>query len=182
LSEPEKTGQTSPKLDNSLLAPVSMRKIRFTTTKFLEPVGSKNAAIHKFSPRHLKFLEVYAETLDYKKALRTAEMRAKDVTNSAYLLNEIKLINQAASLKHRNKSALGTHHRLMQKFEKQFDAEYGKNKTPYASVLAKMSDTALKAAGEFTDHQENTGFAGIQVTINIGDPSPQPRTIDAQVS
>ena len=98
------------------------------------------------------------------------------------MVNEIQLILEAASYKHRVKSAMGTHQRLMAKFEKRFDETLdGKLEGTLASVLAKMSEASLKAEGEFSDGSQNNVGVGLQIVMNIGNPKEEPPAIDVEV-
>lgn len=165
-----------------LSLPVSLRKVRLKVAKY---GGLKPAASHTFRPAHLKFLELYTETLDFAESCKQAGVRPASVRKSEYLMREIDLINEAAMYRHRTKSAMGTHQRLMQKFEDTFDRGDGKLKGAMASTLARMSEANLRMAGEFSETRDSGGISGVQVVINIGGAEEPERTavldVDATV-
>lgn len=159
-----------------------LRKVRLKVNKFLMPASKADAVPHFFNAKQVKFLEVYAETLDFERACKDSEMAPAQVKRNPYILNEIKEINQAAMFKHRGQAAKGTHLRLMDKFEKEFDnTKDVKLKSSAMSTLARMSEANMRAAGEFGDQQENTGISGVQVVINIGEPPPEPTQVEGTV-
>lgn len=170
MSESADSGEksTDPRQPNML----PVRAPRFKVNKFLSSSGKPGAAQHFFTPKHMQLLETYAETLDIEQALKKSGMTAAQVRKSVYLMEEIRLINQAAMLKHRSKAALGTHLRLMEKFEGILDDKNRDVKMRVAAMnnLARMSDSNMKAAGEYGDTPENTGITGVQVVINLGAP------------
>lgn len=173
MSETGDTGEKSAKIDK-LLEPIITRKVR-------EVIITDNAKPHLFTPRHLSFLQSYTQTLDVDEALKQSGMTRWEVEKSDYLTAEVQLINECAMYKHRAATALGRHERLMDKMEQRFDTTHDdKTRASYGSILAKMSETSLKAAGEFGEKRENNGLTGVQVIINIGDPLMGANVIDVQ--
>jgi hypothetical protein len=183
LSESEDNGgQSNSQNPEDLLKPLPVRKVQASTTKFLVPQHCPLAKVHLFSPNHLRFLEVYTETLDINQALKETGMTRYQVEKSEYLKREIQFINQAAMLKHRAKSAVGRHERLMEKFEGTFDKSGdSKVKSSMASTLARMSEASLRASGEFSEKPDASGVTGVQVVINIGDSSKALESIEGTV-
>lgn len=182
MSASEDTGKKRPAKIKREDLQLPVRKIPAASIKFLLPRADKSATPHFFTERHLRFLEAYAETLDMKTALDKSGMTRNQVTKSPYLTREVLMINQAAGMRHRNKISLGRHERLMEKFEGEFDGTYDKDyKKSMASTLARMSEASLKAAGEFTERQENTGITGVQVVINIGDGGQEVKSVEGTV-
>ena len=171
MSASEDNGEKSSEQNSEdLLKPIKARKVKPETTRFL---GEKNGSLmkpHLFSPKHLQFLEIYTDTLDVEMAMKETGMTRYQVQKSEYLMRELRLINEAAMLKHRAKSALGRHERLMDKFENLFDRSGdAKVKGSAMSTLARMSEASLRASGEFSEKQEAGGITGVQVVINIGE-------------
>lgn len=170
-----------PKLSKSdLLKPISARKVRLKVNRFLMPANRADAVPYFFAGNQVQFLEAYAECLDVKVACEKAGMTLAQVKKCPYIAEEVKNINQAAMFKHRVKSSLGTHFRLMQKFEGEFDKPLASAdmKKAAMSTLARMSEASLRAAGEFGEQVENTGISGVQVVINIGAPPPEGPVLD----
>jgi hypothetical protein len=171
LNESEDNGEKSTEpSQHEMLKPLSVRKVRLKVNRFLMPASRKDVVPHYFTANQVKFLEAYAETLDIDMACERAGITKNSVKKSPYLAEEIKFINQASMFKHRAAAALGTHLRLMDKFEREFDTSWDpKVKSSMASNLAKMSEASMRASGEFSERVENTGISGVQVVINIGD-------------
>lgn len=173
MSETGDTGEKSTKIDK-LLEPIITRKVR-------EVIITDNAKPHLFTPRHLSFLQSYSQTLDVDEALKISGVRRSEIEKSSYLAAEVQLINECAMYKHRAASAMGRHERLMDKIEQNFDKTHDdKTRASFGSILAKMSETSLKAAGEFGEKRENNGLTGVQVIINLGDPLMGANVIDVQ--
>lgn len=126
---------------------------------------------YKFSPKHMKFLDVYSETLDFSQAKRESGLRTDVIMKNRHLSREMKYIEEMAALRYRNKVAIGTHQRLMKKFEECHDgADDPKIAATYARTLASMSDAAMRAAGEYHDHGTPKVGNAVQVVINVGKP------------
>ena len=160
-----------------------LKKTRQTAPKFLRTSDSALAAPHFFSPKHVRFLEAYAETLDFKAACAAAEMRPAQVTRNPYLVNEVRLINRNLSFKYRSKTALGNHWRLMEMVEAAMVYGGQEIQRTAMSTLARMSEAAMRASGDFGDDAQVTGIQGVQVVINIGGAPPQePPAIDVEAT
>lgn len=153
--------------ENNFDSPVSFRKVRTKVERYLGGSDSGLKA-YEFGPRQVKWLEVFTKTLDYKLASKESELPYPQVEKSQYMVNEIQLIMESVSYKHRSSAALPNHHRLMAKIEKDYDAAIVARKPAFASVLAKMSDTSLKAEGEFNDDSNNSGDNNLTIRFNFG--------------
>lgn len=173
MSETEDTGEQSRLTKEDLLKPLSARKVRLKVNKFLMPASRADVTPHYFTGKQVQFLEAYSETLDYQEACKKSGLSLAGVKKCPYLVEEVKRINQAAMFKHRGKSALGNHHRLMEKFEREFDNKLASAEMKKASMstLARMSEASMRAAGEFDDKGEDAGgVTGVRVVINIAAP------------
>ena len=150
------------------MKPLSLRKTRLRVNKFLMPSGRQDVAPHFFSEKQVKFLEVYTETMDLVQACEASGLKPPQIRKNPYLMHEVALVNRTYMYQHRAKQALPRHERLMDKFEKEFDEGGVDLKKTAMSTLARMSEAALRAAGEFSEKEQNTGISGVQVVINIG--------------
>ena len=170
MSETDESGEKRKVSKEDLLKPLSVRKVRLKVNKFLMPASRADAVPHYFSGNQVQFLEFYSELLDVKQACEKSGMTLAQVKRCPYLAQEIKSINQAAMFKHRVKSSLGTHFRLMDKWEKEFDKPLATAdmKKAAMSTLARMSEAGLRAAGEFSENVEHTGITGVNVIMNFG--------------
>jgi hypothetical protein len=150
--------------------PVSKVKLKIKTD--YNPVGyAINAAQHAF-------LGHYAETLDKHAALKVSGLKWHQVSKNPYMMAELERLQECAMFAHRAKSTVGNHHRLMDKFERAYDkAGDARIKQGYAGVIARMSDSAMKAAGEFGDDDGGGAFVGVQVVLNFGG---RPESVPAQ--
>jgi hypothetical protein len=162
------SGEPAMPLDaDALLKPIKRvyRKVPARTTRAPEVGGQP----HFFSPKQKLFLDTYSATLDVKKALEESKMRLQDVEKSDYLMAEVGYINQNAAFAHRNKAALGTHLRLMTKFEKDYDKSFKQaDRNSLANTLARMSEANLRVAGEYSEAGDGGAVSGVQVVLNIG--------------
>ena len=116
-------------------------------------------------------LKHYAETLDIDASAKAAGYRDKTVfLDSEIVLAEIEKINTAWLYENRMTARFtaGEHMRMMQKFEDHYDKVAGKNKGQMAGVLAKMSDTALKASGKIGSGNGDGTSTNVMVQLNIG--------------
>lgn len=159
------------KLQERKEAPLPVRNTRGQVPKIIpEDINNKLNPVFKFNPKHLKFLDVYSETLDFSYACKESGLRRENILKNRHLAKEVEFINNMAALKYRNKVALATHQRLMEKFEDCHDsADDPKVAANYASTVARMSDANLRAAGEFHDHGTPKVGNAVQVVINIGE-------------
>lgn len=177
MSETGDSGDKSKPDKSELLKPLSVRKVRFKVNKFLAEKRQGYLEQHFFSQKQVKFLEAYSETLDFKTACDRSGLKPHHIRKSEYLMNEIEHINKAAHYRHRSKSTLGKFHQFMDKVEKLFDNSTNNDmRKASMSTLARLHDTALRAAGEFTEKAENTGITGVRVSINIGPEPAKPET------
>jgi hypothetical protein len=168
--------------------PKSIKPKRRIPTRVNRFIGSeKRTDTHLLTGRERKFLEIYAETLDEQLAAKESGLKLDVVRQRHWLLKEIDLCNAMASLSHRNKLATGNHWRLMDKFEKlhdemdSSDKHEGRLKGQYASSLSRMSETAMRAAGEFSTVKHPLGHNAVQVVINLGaseEDKVETKTID----
>lgn len=173
----DETGETPMSPNPSPDVPV--RKVPVKATRLRERSGQP----HFFTAKQRIFLDTLSRTLDYKQALKDSGLKPHQVQKSPYLMDEAKIILEASGFIHRKNAAMGNHLRLMDKFEKDYDTGPKADKPKYAGVLAKMSESCLKAAGEFGEDVEGSGASGVKVVINIGQPSqPAPRAVDVEVS
>lgn len=132
--------------------------------------GDKVSA-HTYSRKELIFIETYIETLDKAQALKAASMSSRQLENNKYLQEECLKLQRIIQKKHRLKIAGAKHIALMEKFEDTFDkaveSKDAKTQVGMSSTLARMSEAAMRASGEFKDAEQAHG-AQIQVNINIG--------------
>lgn len=129
-----------------------------------------------FKPQHITALQEYQKDLDIDRACKAAGLSAYqkkcllDPTTSQGLafLKECKNIQEqyTKAIELNANSSAVKHIELMRKFEQDYDRTdiKSQNKSGLASTLARMSDTSLKATGQFT--KEGTG-GGTKVEINI---------------
>lgn len=176
-------GLSSENPETDLSKPICTRKVRTKVNRYLTPNSTAGLAPYEFTSKHIKCLEVFTKTLDEKLACAESGLTIQQIQRNEYMQNEINLIQEAASYKHRIKSAVGTHQRIMAKVEKAFDdTSDSKAKAGLASTLAKMSDTSLKVEGEFNDRSDVNAGAGIEIVLNIGgNQGTPPIDVDARV-
>lgn len=124
--------------------------------------------VHIYFKYEKKFLDVYSETFDFKLACREAQIKPKNVRNNKFLMTEIKKLDELAKLSHRMNVMSGKHVKLMEKFEDHYDElkDMGKDKeaVQMAGNLSRMTDSGMRASGEFRDIDRQSG---INVSINI---------------
>lgn len=148
----------------------STRPPRLPVSRVKLKVKPDNApAEYRFNTAQHTFLSAYAETLDMQAALKASGLRAFQVNKNPYLQAELERLHECAMFAHRAKSTVGNHQRLMAKFEQAYDRTGdARIKQGYAGVLARMSDSAMKAAGEFSEDDGTGTFVGVQVVLNFG--------------
>lgn len=169
MSEMDEAGKKSDRLTKADLdRPVAVRKIRLSVPRFLATGGEKGVEPYFFKPKQHKFLEVYAETGDVKKACQESGLPLNMVKKNDYICQEMALIEKAFQVKHRVKMAMPNHQRLMSKFEKDYDNLPNMQKPSMASVISRMSEATLKASGEFAEERHTPVHNGVQVIINLG--------------
>jgi hypothetical protein len=134
---------------------------------------------YAFNAAQFKYLEVYSNTLDEKKASEASGLTRASVDKNPYMGREIEHIQKAAIFKHRAKATEGNHHRLLDKAERLLD-EAGdmRVKASLMGTVARMSDGAMKAAGLFKDTDDTSNVTAVQVVINIGGQQDNPVIID----
>ena len=123
-----------------------------------------------FTPKQKKFLEVLAEGGDDVAAAKAAGYKnLSEAMESDIVAAEMVRIQAAWSYEVRMNArfASGEHMRLMEKFENQYDESNKDDKPKMAGVLAKMSDTSLKASGKMNP-MNGSGASMVNVQINIG--------------
>lgn len=164
--------------------PLCFRKVRRKVDRYLGQ-GSRKQDLqpYEFGPKHLKFMEVFTETLDHKEACKQSGLTYAQIQKNEYMMNEINLTLEAASFKHRVKAAMGTHQRLMSKFEKDYDDTGNpKMKAGLAATLAKMSEASLRSQGEFNDDKSSDNLSGLKLVFNFGgNPERGERPVDVTV-
>jgi hypothetical protein len=137
---------------------------------------------HIYTAKEIKFLDVYCDTLDKATALKEAGLKLEQVKRNKYLMNELEMLQRIAQKKHRLRMAAAKHLDLMEKFEDEFDKVKGKdNKAAvgYSSTLARMSETTLRASGEFAEKKTGSGV-NLSVNITIGGEQ-EPLTVEGEV-
>lgn len=120
--------------------------------------------------KQMKFLRVFGEALDKDDAARAAGYNdASTAMESEVIVAEMEKIQEAWFHENRmnSKFASGEHMRLMEKFEKEYDSTGAKLRPQVASVLAKMSETSLKASGKM-DQNADQARTQVLVQLNIG--------------
>lgn len=134
------------------------------------------AEFFPMKPEYIIALQEYQKDLDLDRAMKAAgisyavKKKLLDPTEERGLafLKEVKEIQDQyyKAIRLNASSSAVKHLELMAKIEADYDRAdiTNQNKGSFASTLAKMSDTSLKATGQFT--QENKG-GGTKVEINI---------------
>lgn len=136
-----------------------------------------------FTGKQHQFFDTFSRTLDKELALKEAGLKWNQIADNPYVLAEIKQIQEAGMYRHRANATVGNHHRLMDKIEDLMDRSGDMRvKQSFAGVLARMSDTALKQAGEMQDDSTHSGVVGVQVNLFLGgrpeETPKQPLTIE----
>lgn len=133
--------------------------------------------LHDFQAKDKLFLETYAETLDLKQALSVSGVTRERLNSKPFLLTQVDKITNLNMYSVQAKTVVGTHYRLLEKFEKDYDTakEEGDSKLQQglASTLSRMTDTAMKASGDFAKSKEQGPLTNVQVVINMGDAPPE---------
>lgn len=121
------------------------------------------------SPKQLEYLRVYGETYDMDKAAKSSGCSNAVALSEPRMIAEMEYADKYAMYSTRITSAAGRHMQLMDKFEVDYEgAEDIKGKSMMAGVLSRMSDSALRAAGEFSKlSTEGTSAATINIQINM---------------
>ena len=132
-------------------------------------VPAKPEDVHIYYKYEKTFLDIYSKTFDFTLACKEAGMRPFEVRRNNWLMQECKKLERMAKKIHRMNVAKGTHMELLDKFDRHYDElkkdpEKQKEAVTMAGNLARMSDSAMRANGEFRD---NDVSAGMQVNINI---------------
>lgn len=146
-----------------------------------ETVPDLRGGKKKLTAKQLHYLRCYAETLDEGQAAKDSGYRgAFEAMESEIICREMERIQEAWFHENRMnaKYCSGEHMRLMEKFETQYDKLDEEDKPKMASVLAKMSDTALKATGKMNNDQTGAGTT-VLIQMNIGGV-PQDVTVNAE--
>jgi hypothetical protein len=152
------------------------------TTKDQAPVLHEKPKPHIYTAKEIKFLDVYCDTLDRVAACKASGLKLEQVKKNKYLMHELEMLMRVAQKKHRMRMAGAKHLDLMEKFEDEFDKTKGKdNKAAvgYAGVVARMSEAAMRASGEFKEETTDKGV-NVQVNIKIGGDD-EPKTIDGEI-
>ena len=131
---------------------------------------------YPFKPAHIKALQEYQKDLDIDRAIKSAGINRHNKTKlldpttpqGLAFTKEMRAIQEEyqVAIRLNANSSAKKHLELMQKFEQDYDVAdlKNQNKGSLASTLAKMSDTSLKATGQF--NKADTG-GGTKVEINI---------------
>jgi hypothetical protein len=126
--------------------------------------------VRTFNAKEMKYLDIYSETLDHKQALKDSGLVFRQFRNNLFLQAEVARINELSLYRFRSRQALMNHHRLLDKFEDHYDKavekEDGKSAVGYSGTLARMSDSALRAAGHY-DKGKDDGVDVLMPTVNI---------------
>lgn len=125
-----------------------------------------------FTAKDKMFLELYAQTLDLKQAKKESGITTDRLNSNPFLLTQVDRITQLNMYSIQAKTIIGTHYRLMEKFEQDYDEAKvegdSKLQQGLASTLSRMTDTAMKASGEFFPEKEQQITTAVQVVINMG--------------
>jgi len=138
---------------------------------------------HIYTDKEMKFIDKYVETLDRHTALKYSGMTLTQLKKNKYVMNELMKLQNIAQKKHRLKMAGANHMGLMEKFEDLFDeaveSKDYKTAVGMSSTLARSSEAAMRASGEFKDERQEQGL-NIQVNINMGEEKP--KTIEGEAT
>jgi len=145
----------------------------------VEAVRRSDAALESsyylFDAEHIVFLREFQKDLDINRAANACgieprkihrHLKKKDERGKALKRELMRIQDEHVRALHLNtQSAAAEHMRLQRKFESDYDsADDERAKASYAGVLARMSDSNLKA----TNHYLGEGVdKGIKVNINI---------------
>lgn len=148
------------------------------------PSLKKPGTVHFFRKDVHEFLRAYAGSLDEDQAFNEARIDTRyreEILRDPHVMEEMAIIQQTYRFQSRLTTGYvgGKHMELMDKGEKEFDGTDSKeHKARFLGVLAKMSDTAMKATGLIGPQAGeqlpmvimnlNTGGAPANVQINQG--------------
>lgn len=122
------------------------------------------------TPKQKQFLVALSESGDGGAAAKDAGYRnLSEALESPFVRAEAIRIQDAwgYELRMNSRYTAGEHMRLMEKFEAKYDSIKESEKPKMAAVLAKMSDTSLKASGKMNPWAQEVG-ASVKVEIHIG--------------
>lgn len=151
-----------------------MSDIEISTYHVKDSVSDLRGGRRILTPKQKTFLVALAEGGDEQEAAKVAGYKSvHEALESEYVLAEVERIQKAWAYEVRMnaKFASGEHMRLMEKFEDDYNIAKKDDKPKMASVLAKMSDTTLRASGKMGGG-EGVGGATVNVQINIGGSVP----------
>ena len=144
--------------------------------------GKEKQELHFYTKKEIEFLDVYAETLDKDAARKASGMTVRQIERNSYLAKEIRIIQKMVQKKHRLKTMKMNHLRMMEKFEEDYDKlkDEGDNRSAVgmAGTLARMSETGMKATGDFHQEKDNTSGMQVSININLEHNYDEPPTID----
>ena len=143
---------------------------------------------YPFNQKQLMFLEEYSKDLDTKRAAKAVGYKARYIEE---FRNQHKALGQAMTremqriqrdwikaIRLNAKSSAAKHIEIFEKIEADYDIADLETKSKFAGTLAKLSDTSLKATGQFAQEKVNSG---VKVEVNIDLSSNDPKTIEAEV-
>lgn len=142
-----------------------------------EVIGHNNRPII-LTKKQKRFLHLAAQSGDEQAAAKEAGYKSvSEALESEYVSLELAKIQRAWAYEVRMdaKFASGEHMRLMEKFEKDYDSLTSEDRSKMAAVLAKMSDTSLKASGKMSDLSAGNSER-VMVQINVGS-EPQEKDV-----
>lgn len=134
------------------------------------------------TPKQKNFLVALSESGDGQAAAKEAGFKSlSEALESQFVAAEAVRIQDAwgYELRMNSRYTAGEHMRLMEKFEGEYASLKLADKPKMAAVLAKMSDTSLKASGKMNPWA-NDASSSVQVQINIG-VVPAPNTQDSTI-
>lgn len=137
-------------------------------TEIREIVPDMRGGIKHLTKKEMDFLQHYASELNKAAAAKAAGYNSSwDPMQSEAIVAEMERIEKAFfyGMRMNANFAGGEHMRLMEKFERKYDAMDHENQAKMASVLAKMSETTLKATGKIGG--DGKGGQAVQVVINM---------------
>jgi len=151
----------------------------------------KNGALvngeYLYSQKQQKFLEVFAETGDTKQAAQLSGYPNHRAQKNEWMVKEMEHLQKLKRYAARMVAGVASqnHARLMQKFEEDYDkAEDWKERTQYANVLSRMSDSSMRATGEYFQPPEQGAGTNVNVIIDLGgkdNKQIEPETINVEV-
>lgn len=137
------------------------------------PHASGSGEDYVFKKHELSFLREYSVSLDEKKALTAASVdsrRHSEIVSNPHVIEEMLRIQKAWRYRGRvtQEFAGGEHMRLMEKFENDYDKVSLKERSKMAGVLAKMSETTMKAT-KLIGSDEGQQMPTVILNMNMGD-------------